>query len=119
MKCFYLSQLLYQLPRTSTALWKNWWWRFSHSVVSDSFDLMDCCQDLLSMGFSRQEYWSGFPHPPPGDLPDPGIEPRSPALQADASPTESPGMPPNCPVQCYISTLSEAFKKADRLKNGL
>ena len=37
----------------------------------------------LSMGFSRQEYWSGLPLPSPGDLPDPGIEPRSPTLQAD------------------------------------
>ena len=37
-----------------------------------------------SMGFSRQEYWSGLPFPSPGDLPDPGIEPRSPTLQADA-----------------------------------
>ena len=36
------------------------------------------------MGFSRQEYWSGLPFPSPGDLPDPGIEPRSPALQAEA-----------------------------------
>ena len=41
-------------------------------------------QASLSMGFSRQEYWSGLPFPSPGDLPDPGIEPRSPALQADA-----------------------------------
>ena len=41
-------------------------------------------QSSLSMGFSRQEYWSGLPFPSPGDLPDPGIEPRSPALQADA-----------------------------------
>ena len=39
-------------------------------------------QAPLSMGFSRQEYWSGFSYPPPGDLPDPGIEPASPALQA-------------------------------------
>ena len=37
-----------------------------------------------SMGFSRQEYWSGVPFPSPGDLPDPGIKPRSPALEADA-----------------------------------
>ena len=45
-------------------------------------------QAPLSMGFSRQEYWSGLPFPSPGDLPDPGIEPRSPAapaLQADSS----------------------------------
>ena len=40
------------------------------------------------MGFSRQEYWSGLPFPSPGELPDPGIETRSPTLQADALPTE-------------------------------
>ena len=40
-------------------------------------------QAPLSMGFSRQEYWSGLPFPSPGDLPNPGIEPRSPTLQAD------------------------------------
>ena len=47
-------------------------------------------QAPLSMGFSRQEYWSGLPCPPPEDLPDPGIEPRSPALQADSLPSEPP-----------------------------
>ena len=46
-----------------------------------------------SMEFSRQEYWSGLPFPSPGDLPDPGIEPGSPALQADALPSEPPGNP--------------------------
>ena len=46
---------------------------------------VDCnLQAPLSMGFSRQEYYSGLPFPSPGDLPDPGIEPRSPTLQADA-----------------------------------
>ena len=44
-----------------------------------------------SMGFSRQEYWSGLPFPSPGDLPNPGIEPRSPALQADTLNSEPPG----------------------------
>ena len=44
-----------------------------------------------SMGFSRQEYWSGLPFPSPGDLPNPGIEPGSPALQTDALPSEPPG----------------------------
>ena len=43
------------------------------------------------MEFSRQEYWSGLPFPSRGDLPDPGIEPRSPALWADALPSELPG----------------------------
>ena len=52
------------------------------------------CQAPLSVGFSRQEYWNGLPCPPPGTLPDPGVEPGSPAppaLQADSSPTELPG----------------------------
>ena len=44
------------------------------------------------MGFPRQEYWSGLPIPSPGDLPDPGIEPGSPALRADALPSEPPGI---------------------------
>ena len=47
-----------------------------------------------SMGFSRQECWSGLLFPSPGDLPDPGIEPRSPALQADTLLSEPPGKPP-------------------------
>ena len=50
-------------------------------------------QAPLSMGFSRQENWSGLPCPPPGDLPDPGIEPASLALQEDSLPTEPPGKP--------------------------
>ena len=45
----------------------------------------------LSMGFSRQEYWSGLPVPSPGDLPNSGIEPGSPTLQVDSLPSESPG----------------------------
>ena len=44
-----------------------------------------------SMGFSRQEYWSGLPFPSPGNLPDPGIEPRSPTLQTGALTSEPPG----------------------------
>ena len=48
-------------------------------------------QASLSMGFSREEYWSGLPFPSPGHLPDPGIEPRCPALQADALSSEPPG----------------------------
>ena len=50
-------------------------------------------QAPLSMGFSRQEYWSGLPCPPPGDRPDPGIEPGSAASQADSLPSEPPGKP--------------------------
>ena len=55
-------------------------------------------QGPLSMGFSRQESWSGWPCPPPGDLPKPGIEPRSSSLQADSLPSEPPGKPMNTGV---------------------
>ena len=56
------------------------------------WDPMDCSQQApLPLGFSWQEYWTGLPFPSPGDLPDPGIEPRSPALQAAALPSEPPG----------------------------
>ena len=48
-------------------------------------------QAPLTMGFSRQEYWSGLPFPSPGDLPNPGIEPGSPTLQVDGLPSELPG----------------------------
>ena len=50
-------------------------------------------QTPLSMEFPRQEYWNGLPFPTPGDLPDPGTEPGSPALQAGALPSEPPGKP--------------------------
>ena len=56
------------------------------------------CQAPLSIGFSRQKYWSGLPFPSPGDLPDPGIEPRSPALQADSLLTELQGKFPKATI---------------------
>ena len=59
----------------------------------------------LSIGFSRREYWSGLPFPSPGDLPGPGIKPRSPALEADSLPTELPGK------QCNFSKITLAFFK--------
>ena len=62
--------------------------------MSDSVTLWTVAhQAPPSMGFSRQEYWSGSPFPSPGDLPDPGIKPKSPALQADALTSEPPGKP--------------------------
>src|SRR5574340_500743 len=54
---------------------------------------MDNSPPESSWGFSRQEYWGGLSCPPPGDLPNPGIEPRSPALQVDYLPSEPPGKP--------------------------
>ena len=61
-----------------------------------------------SMRFSRQEYWSGLPFPSPGDLPNPGIEPGSPALQANTVTSEPPGKP-------YYTFIRETLKK--RLHN--
>ena len=58
------------------------------------------------MGFFRQKYWSGLPFPPPGNLPDPGIKPKSSALQADSLPSEPPGKPLE---QLEISTLKVLF----------
>ena len=64
------------------------------SVVSYSLNPWTVARQVpLSMRFSREEYWSGLPFPSPGDLPYPRIEPRSPALQADALPTDLQGKP--------------------------
>ena len=74
-------------------------------------------QAPLSVGFSRQEHWIGFPFPSPGDLPSPGIKPRSPALQADSLSSEPPGnqkrhprrKPSDCPSRagsCLPTALS-------------
>ena len=73
----------------------------SHSVVSDSVTPWTAAPvRLLSpWGFSRQEYWSGLPCPSPGAHPNPGIEPRSSALQADSLPSEPPG---KCPKKRFL-----------------
>ena len=84
--------------------------RASHLSATFSINTSQCAQLLqscptlwdpetvvhkapLSMGFPRQEYWSGLPCPIPGNLPDSGIEPTSPAVQVDSLPTEPPGKP--------------------------
>ena len=72
------------------------------------------------MGFSRKEYWSGLPCPPLGDLPDPEIKPRSPALQADCLLSEPPGKPVILPAyqklsyflqgKCCSCTIKEPYE---------
>ena len=73
----------------------HWTVHVNRSVMSNSLQLFATvdCQPPLSMEFSRQEYWSALLFPSPGGLLDPGIEPRSPALQADSLPSEPPGKP--------------------------
>ena len=67
---------------------------WGRSVMSNSVTPWTVSRQApLSMGFSRQECWSGLLFPSPGDLPDPKIEPESPTLQADSLPSEPPGKP--------------------------
>ena len=76
------------------------------SVMSDSVTPWTVAhQAPLSIGFPGQEYWSGVPFPSPGDLPDPGIEPRSPVLQADSLPSEPPGKLPKSLLSNQFSLL--------------
>ena len=69
---------------------------FSRSVMSDSLLILWAVafQAPLAMGFPRQEYWNGLPFPSPGDPPDPGIDPASPALAGRFFTAEPPGKPP-------------------------
>ena len=62
-------------------------------------------QAPLSMGFFGQEYWSGLPFPSPGDLPDPGIEPASPAFTGGFFTTEPPGKPVFANLKKYLKSL--------------
>ena len=68
---------------------REWKWSFSVRLSATPWPV--AFPSPLSMEFSRQEYWSGLPIPSPGDLPNPGIEPKSPTLQADSLPSEPPG----------------------------
>ena len=84
------------------------------SVMSNSLPPFVAHQAPLSMGFSRQEYWSGLPFRSPGDLPDPGIKPGSPALQADSLNYLSYRDVPTSPTWCEIAQrVVELGLKAD------
>ena len=79
----------------------------TRSVVSDSVTPWTvACQAPLSMGFSRQESWSGLPFPPPVDLPNPGPKPRSPALAGRFFTTEPPGKFILDAGNCFATKLS-------------
>ena len=79
----------------------------SHSAVSDSLwpHGLQLARLLCPWGFSRQEYWRGLPCPPPGDLPDPGIKPRSPVLQIDSLLSEPPGKSKNIGVLSLLHSI--------------
>ena len=84
------------------------WW-FSCWVPSYSWTV--AYQASPSMGFSRQEYWSGLPCPSPGDLPDPGIEPGSPTLEADTLTSE--------PLKLKLQYFGPLMRRTDTLENTL
>ena len=81
--------------------------KFAQSYSTFFFFLTVACQAPLSMEFSKEEHWSGLPFPSPGDLPNPGIKLRSPALQADSVPSEQLGKPT---VSSFFGILSEVSK---------
>ena len=83
------------------------------SVVSNSLR-----PHKLSMEFSRQEYWSGLPFPSPADLPNPGMEARSPALQADSLPAEPLEKPKNTGVGS-LSLLQQIFPTQESIQGLL
>ena len=89
-------------------LYKSKW---SRSLMSLCDPWTVAHQAPPSMGFSRQEHWSGFPFPSTGDLPDPGIKPRSPTLRADALTSAPQGKPLNIRIQVLTSKISREERK--------
>ena len=105
--------ILARVQASRLLLWYIWWQNnpsclpalglsdsLQHSMYVHAQSLRSCLtlgnpMAPLSMEFPRQEYWSRLPCPPPGDLPNPGLEPTSPTLQTDSLPSEPPGKPFN------------------------
>ena len=120
-----LQSLIAQLVKTPPAMWEtgvhSLGWedplenrKATHSsILAWRIPWTVAYQAPLSMGFSSQEYWSGLPCPPPGDLPSPGIEPRSPALQVDSLLSKPPGKTKNTrvgSVQFSHSVVSDSLQ---------
>ena len=96
-----LSSCLFNLYAESVCV-------LSCSVVSDSLQPTLPTRLLYPWEFSRQEYWTGLPCPPPGDLPNPGIKPRSPTLQVDSLPSQPSRKPKNTGIGS-LSLLQQIF----------
>ena len=92
----------------------------SCSVMSDSFVTLWTVarQAPLSMGFSKQGHWSGLPFPSPRDLPDPGVKPKPPALQADSFLSEPPAFPKSCKKNLQKRIWPACNQPANRQPNS-
>ena len=88
VQCYESPSIVLQDMIITLIYWCGWKWKSLSHVW-----LFETPWHVQSIEFSRPEYWSGYPFPSPGDLPNPGIEPRSPALQADSLPAETQGKP--------------------------
>ena len=106
--------LIHRIYISSALVVMPWKWK-SKSLIS--VWLFVTPWTILSMEFSKPEYWSGYPFPSPGNLPNPGIKPRSPTLQVDSSPTESQGKPVNTGVGS-LSLFQQIFL-TQKLNRGL
>ena len=92
-KIYFFSQLFHHFSKRKGSL-SNLERMLVVQLCLTLHDPVDCSyQAPLSMGFSRQEYWSGLPFPSPGEFPYPGIKHRSSSFQADSFPSEPPGKP--------------------------
>ena len=107
------------LGATQILLWRWPQWRWKSEVTQSCLTLchpVDCSLPGCSVhGIPQQEYWDGLTFPSPGDLPDPGIEPGSPALQADALLSEPPGKPHS---DGAVTHLSSTNSLQGRLETG-
>ena len=102
-----LNYLNWQLVQWTKILWKPYHMFISLSCVwVFATPWTAAHQGSLSMGFSRQEYWSGLPFPSPGDPPNPRMEPGSPVLQVDSLPPEPPGKP-----TCFVLRTDGSVKE--------
>ena len=114
--CVYKGLVIFLGPASkflgSLVAWK---WKWSR-VRLFATPWTEAHQAPLSLGFSRQEYWSGLPFPSPGELPDPGIKPGSPALQADALTSEPPGTVFNV-LGLSFSLLNALWYSHEQLSN--
>ena len=93
--CFYFFSLLPHQAGMDGETWTLYLCVLSHVLFLATVWIVACLA-LLSRGFFRQEYWSGLSFPTSGDLPDPGIKPKSPALQVNSLPLSHPGSPCIC-----------------------